>query len=500
MYLRELLKNCAVSGTYDPDIEVSGVTCDSRMVKKGDVFVALTGERTDGKAFIREALHRGAVCIVSEDFCESVGVPVVNTENIRSTCAVMFSNLYGAASDGMNVTAVTGTNGKTTASSLLWHIYTYSGRRAGLLGTVAKRTSDKKLDGEVCDDMTTPAPERLYKYIYEMKIQGCEHLILEASSHGLAQSRLDGIRVNTGIFMNMTPEHLDFHGSMENYYSAKRRLCEISDVFFANYDDPYGKRLCGEFPEIYAYSAVPETAADSRVWATGAMYRSRGLSGIEYMFCSKDAVFPVKCRMVGKIALYNSLAAISAALKDGISPDIIIKAVEAFKGVKGRFETVLSGNKAPACIIDYAHTPDSFEKALLQTRALMKSGSRLILVFGCGGERDRYKRSVMGHLAEKYADTVVVTEDNSRGEEPERIIREILGGMKAPEKAAVVMDRERALFTAVEKSSRRDVILILGKGHEEYIIDKYGKRPFSERKIIKSAILEKYGSLDEEDG
>lgn len=494
MFLEDLLKGCNVSGDYCKGTEISGVCCDSRLVKPGDVFIAMKGEKTDGGLFIREAVKNGAACIVSERELRE-GFPNVQVDNVRRACAVMYSNFYGDPARDMKTVAVTGTNGKTTVASLLWHVFESDGRKTGLVGTVTKRTSEKSLEDETWDNMTTPTPDKLYKYIYEMKKDGCDHLILEASSHGLALSRLDGIHVDVGVFTNLSPEHLDFHGTMENYYASKRRLCETSETMLVNYDDPYGKRLCGEFLNAYAVSAIPETAADSRVWATGAMYRSRGLSGIEYMFCCKDTVFPVKSSMIGKNALYNTLSAVSAALIQGISPEVITAAVESFKGVKGRFETVCSGKGVPVCIIDYAHTPDSFEKVLVQTRSLMKRGSKLFLVFGCGGERDRLKRSVMGRTAEKYADTVILTNDNPRGEDPETIISQICSGMKYPEKVYVIYDREEALHFSVEKSTFEDVILVLGKGHEEYIIDRLGKRPFSERKILRKAVSEKYGGF-----
>lgn len=498
MFLKDLLKGCRVVGDYDGGQEVTGVCCDSRTLTKGNVFVALKGEKNDGAEHICEAYKRGAACVVSECHIQNENIPVIIVNNSRSACAVMYSNMYGNPADNMNTVAVTGTNGKTTVASLLWHIYACSGRKTGLVGTVTKRTSDKSLDGEVWDNMTTPDPDKLYKYIFDMKCDGCDHLILEASSHGLAQSRLDGMHIDVGAFTNLTSEHLDFHGTMENYYRAKQKLCGMSQAFFVNYDDFYGKRMCREFPDALAYSAVPETAADSRVWATAAMYRSKGLSGIEYMFCCKDTVFSVNSKMIGKNALYNTLTAAVVALHQGISPEVIAKGIETFKGVKGRFEIVCSGRGVPVCIIDYAHTPDSFEKVLIQTRALMKHGSELFLVFGCGGERDKLKRSVMGSMAEKYADKVIVSDDNPRGEDPAKIIKEILAGMKLPGKAWVINDREAALNYAVRMSSCRDVILILGKGHEEYIIDKCGKRPFYERRIIRKAVLEKYGISCEE--
>ncbi len=494
MTLQYLLEGCAVSGDYPKGTEITSVCCNSEDAASGSLFIALKGQKNDGRGFISEAVCRGAVCVVCEEPSVLCSVPCVTVKNVRSACARIFSNYYGNPDCGMKSIAVTGTNGKTTVAAILEHIYTSAGRKTGIVGTVSKKWGEESF-GTLSDTMTTPNPEKLYEYLYRMRTAGCDTVVLEASSHALELSKLDGMHTDIGVFTNLTPEHLDFHGSMENYYRSKRRLAEKSKIFVVNYDDPYGKRLCEEFPSALAVSADPRSAVDKRVYATAAMYRSRGFSGIEYMFCCKDTVFPVRSKMTGETALYNTLISAAAALADGVPSKTIMKAVESFEGVCGRFETVCGGADVPRVIIDFAHTPDSFEKVLVQTRECMSLGTKLTVVFGCGGERDRSKRPVMGAAAEKYADRVIVTDDNPRGEDPSDIRKQIIAGIKNKNSIIEIEGREPAIRHAVSISNIRDIVLVLGKGHEEYMIDARGKHPFSEREIIKNAVFDKYGTL-----
>ncbi len=493
MLLEKLLNGCSAVGSYDGRAEITSVCCNSKEVTKGSMFIALSGRKTDGGKYVDEAFKKGAACVVCEGEPFAAALPYAFVSDARSACARIFSNFYGNPDVGMKTVCVTGTNGKTTVASLLEHIFARDGRKPGLLGTVIKRSDGKFFTEE--DTMTTPDPMKLYGYLHQMKKDGCDTVVMEASSHALAFSKLDGMHVDVGLFTNLTPEHLDFHGSMENYYRAKRKLAEKADSFFVNYDDHYGKRICRDFPDAVAVSADPSTAANERVFATAAMYRSLGFEGIKYVFCCKETVFPITSQMIGINALYNTLMAAATSLYLGISPEVITSAVADFKGVDGRFETVCGGVGVPRVIIDYAHTPDSFEKALVQVRMFMRRSSRLIVVFGCGGERDKTKRAAMGEAAEKYADLVVVTDDNPRGEDPDEIRYGILCGIKNKKNAVEIKGRREALEYAVQHSRQKDVVLILGKGHEEYIIDKCGKHPFPEREIIRNFIFAKYGVL-----
>ncbi|MBE6562477.1 MAG: UDP-N-acetylmuramoyl-L-alanyl-D-glutamate--2,6-diaminopimelate ligase [Ruminococcaceae bacterium] len=494
MILGKLLEGCGAKGDYNETTDVSSVCFNSKKVTKGALFAALKGSKADGRDYIAEAAEKGASCVLCEGEISFSKIPVIRVENVRSAAAKVCSNFYGNPDRDMKIIAVTGTNGKTTVCALLEYIYGRAGRKTGMLGTVYKRGGGEELDcGE--DNMTTPDPEKLYGYLRKIKDAGCDTVIMEASSHALAHSKLDGMHIDLGLFTNLTPEHLDFHGSMENYYRAKSLLAKKSKSFLVNYDDHYGKRLCDEFPRALAVSATPETAADRRVWATAAMYRDHGFYGIEYMFCCRETVFPVMSVTVGKNALYNTLLSSAAALYGGIEPHIIANAVAEFRGISGRFETVCFGHDVPRVIIDYAHTPDSFERVLSETRQLTRELSKLTVVFGCGGERDKGKRPVMGAIAEKYAHRVIITDDNPRGEEPSEIRRDILDGIKDKKKICVIGDRKEALESAVYQSSAGDVILVLGKGHEEYIIDKNGRHPFPEREIIKNAVFNKFGTL-----
>lgn len=497
MKLSQLFENCPV--TYDKsfeNIDIGSVVTSSERVTAGSLFAAIKGLRHDGYDSVNEAAHRGAVCILSDRRpAGGVKVPVVLTDDVRKTVALALSNFYGRPDRKMKTAAITGTNGKTTTALILEHILRRAGYSVGVMGTLGITLNSEHLLSEkerAAYSMTTPDPEILYRSLHMMKEKGCDAVVLEASSHALELRKLDGLRIDVGAFTNLTPEHLDFHHDMESYYLAKRRLCEMSDRFIVNIDDPFGKRLWSEFPSSRGISCVPENAADENAFATAVVYRDSGFNGIEYMYYSKKAIFEIKSPMWGKNALYNTMCAASIALELGVDASVISDALRSFRGVKGRLEEVCSGKGMARVIIDYAHTPDALEKALATVKGLMAGRGRLILVFGCGGDRDTEKRSVMGRIAEKNADYTFVTSDNPRNEDPEKIISMIKEGMGDISRYTCVTDRREALCKAIAMSRAGDVVLVCGKGHEEYIIDKRGKRPFPEREIILNAVREKY--------
>ncbi len=497
MKLARLFENCDVK--YDEasgNIEISAVVTSSESAVPGCVFAAIKGRRRDGYDKIGEAVKKGAVCVLSDRVYDDGKTVNILTDDVRRAVALAFSNFYGNPDRGMTVAAVTGTNGKTTTALTLEHILRRAGRRVGVIGTLGVTVDGKSIlgDGEAQEySMTTPDPELLYKSLYQMKKAGCSDVVLEASSHALELRKTDGLHVDVGAFTNLTPEHLDFHSDMESYFLAKRRLCVMADRFAANVDDPYGRRLAGEFSNVKSFSCVPESAADSSVSVTAAAYRNLGFDGISYVYYSREAIFDIRSPMWGRNALYNTVCAAASALELGVPQDTVRAALGDFHGVRGRLETAACGRGKTRVIVDYAHTPDALEKSIRTVRGLMGKRSRLILVFGCGGDRDTKKRAVMGQIADRLCDFTFVTSDNSRSEDPLKIISMIEEGFSDPGKYTVVVDRESALRQAVFYAGSRDVVLVCGKGHEEYITDSRGKREFHERDILRRAFSEKYG-------
>ena len=489
MLLSELL---AGAGAVMPecDFEISSVTSDSGRVVPRGVFVALKGEKTDGKCYIGEALSRGAAAVVTDDKTVDGAIYVPDAD---FASAVIFSNFNGKPCDGMTVVAVTGTCGKTSTVSLLSHILRRCGRSVGTVGTVELRANDKIIDKEEfypasSSTMTTPDAENFYRALRAIRDAGCDTVVTEASSHSLERKRFSGMTVDLGVFTNLSPEHLDHHSDMEDYFSAKRRLADISEKFITNVDDPYGYRLFTEYPRSLGIGSFDHPGRPLLFASYKNVTERR--EGLSYDFVTAGGTAAITTPLWGDFGLYNTHAAASAALALGHDTADIARAIPSFEGVPGRMETLDVAHGAPTAIIDYAHTPASLEAALKNVR--QHFGGRIILVFGCGGERDKTKRSVMGRAARDFADYTVVTSDNPRGEDPRAIISDIERGIAGGE-YEVVVDRAEAIWRAASVARRGDVILCCGKGHEKYLIDKTGKHPFDEKAILIRALEEVYG-------
>lgn len=496
MRLSQLLSNVTILRPYR-DYEITSVFVDSEKVAEGGLFIAVRGEKSDGHDYAARALLKGAVCVVAER--EIPGIPrekLVITDSCRRAAAMIFSAFYGNPADSMHLAAVTGTNGKTTVAKLCSHILRAAGYKTGTLGTLGADfcpNGGENLLGKTDERgaaLTTPTPEYLYRALSEMRKAGCDSAVMEASSHALELSRLDALHFEAGAFLNLSRDHLDFHRTVENYFQAKSRLADMSDSFFVNYDDRWCRRLADENPRAVAFSAIPETAADDRVYATACACRNRGAGGMEYLFYSRDAIFKIRTKMWGMNAVYNSMAASLIALKFGVSPVVIQEATSTFDGVRGRMEVLPRLAGEATFIIDFAHTPDALEKAIGCVRGVMRGG-RLLLIFGCGGERDKTKRAPMGTVADSLADFTYVTNDNPRGENPLEIISMIEAGFTRSDNHTVIVRRDEALCRAVFDSRAGDYVLVCGKGHEDYIIDSDGKRYFSEREVIGEALKRK---------
>lgn len=474
------------------DPELGNLRANSFEVEPGDTFICIKGESHDGHDFICIACERGATLIIAERFTpyleEHPEIDYVIVENTRLASAQIWNNLCGRPSDRMIFVAVTGTNGKTSTTYFLKEIFSRAGYVTGLIGTVKCMSGEHtEIIGESgVNSMTTPPPEKLYPELKRMVDEGVEIVFLEASSHALAQYRLDPIRFELALFTNLTPEHLDYHGDMENYFAAKSRLLRLSNCASVNSDDEWMSKLTdvADIP-VLTYSAKHE--ADFRAVDSGC---PTDRHGIFYRLSERGAEYDITCPIDGEFTVYNTLAAISAARLFGIKPEVIQEALANAPQIPGRMEMISTDAGFEVCI-DYAHTPDALRLSLETLRAKVKPGGRLIAVFGCGGDRDAAKRPVMGRIASELADLVIITSDNSRSENPRSIIFDIVRGITERAKCRVIEKRDRAIIHALNEARENDIILLAGKGHEDYEIDATGKHPFSERGIVNKALAKR---------
>ena len=461
-----------------PDAKITGqlrrsiglLTDDSRQVVPGSCYIAVRGTQFDGHSVIPRAIADGAVAIVAETPCppkaEAKGIYWVQVENTREACGRLMSAWYGFPSQQMVMLGVTGTNGKTTISYLLHHIVRNTWHKAGLIGTIlydngASRTTSHN---------TTPGSAELQRMLAEMVRNGCRAVSMEVSSHALEQHRTAGTNFRIGIFTNLTQDHLDYHGDMESYYQAKKKLflnmAESGDskaVAVINVDDTYGRRLAEEMRPLMKVRTFGESLdADYRI-----VPRLITLKGSRYELIHHNRTYLVRIPLIGAFNISNSAAALVGAAAAGVNLRDAISSLAAAPQVPGRMELVSSGGHVQ-CFVDYAHTPDALENVCSTMRELCRQG-KLIVVFGCGGNRDRTKRPLMGAAAAKYADICLVTSDNPRNEDPVSIIDEIMPGIPA-EKQHRITHRAEAIRTALDMARPGEVELIAGKGHEDYQI------------------------------
>ena len=446
------------------DVRCTGVEYDSRKAKPGSVFVALPGQKADGVAFVPQALASGAVAIVSErSRPEHVAAPWIAVRNARLALAHLAAEFFGHPSRQMTVVGITGTNGKTTTSYLLQAIFEAAGTPCGLMGTVAYRIGDR----QIAATRTTPEAPDVQLLMRQMLDAGCRACVMEVSSHALAMHRVDGIHFAAGVFTNLTRDHLDFHHDMESYFAAKRRLFELLPAEapgVINVDDPRGASLVdvAQRPVTYAVNRDADVTPGPL---------SFGLDGLTFDARTPQGVAHVESKLVGKPNVYNILAAVATAAALGVGIDAIERGLQRLAGVPGRFELVSAAGDDITVVVDYAHTDDALRNLLETARPL--ASRRLITVFGAGGDRDRTKRPLMGMVAARLSDVVVITSDNPRTEDPLRIIEEVKLGaepeMRQGNAEVVAMpDRREAILHSIDRASTGDVVLIAGKGHEKY--------------------------------
>jgi UDP-N-acetylmuramoyl-L-alanyl-D-glutamate--2,6-diaminopimelate ligase len=464
---------------------VAGIAYDSRAVSQDQVFVALRGQHADGTAFAEQAIRRGAAAVVSETPAPpDVHVPWAIVDDARLALALLADAFYRHPSGDMRVIGITGTNGKTTSSYLIASIFDSAGIRCGVLGTVAYKIGDEVREAT----RTTPEAPEVQALLRELVDRRCGACAMEVSSHALSLRRVDGVSFSAGVFTNLTRDHLDFHADMEAYFQAKRRLFEMlpdDAPSLLNVDDPRGVSLIEAVGRPVTY-AVKQPADVT----PGPL--SFSLDGLTFDVRTPRGTVHVRSRLVGRPNVYNILAAVSTAIALDIPLDAIEYGIRALGGVPGRFELVSSAHDEVTVVVDYAHTDDALRNLLETARPL--AHGRLITVFGCGGDRDRTKRPLMGAVAGRLSDLIVITSDNPRSEDPNRIIEEIQRGITPDtrrdtgQRLLTIPDRRAAIAKAIEVANPGDLVLIAGKGHEKYQVIGDRTLPFDDTAVAREAL------------
>ena len=474
MKLGKLLENIpALEFCADPETEITGISYDSRKTQPGDLFVAIKGFEADGHRFIPKAVANGAAAVLCED-APADGTPYVRVADCRYGLAVASRDFFGNPAGEMKVIGFTGTSGKTSSTQILKHVLeSQLGAKVGLIGTNGNMIGDELLHTE----HTTPESYELHRLFRQMADAGCTHVVMEVSSHSLTLERVAGITFDVAVFTNLSQDHLDLHGTMEAYAEAKRKIFSQCRVGCINADDGRAAFMAeGAKCPIFTYSAKDNgadlVAKDIRLTA----------SGVRFAAVSAGELELTKLAIPGMFSVYNALSVTAAGLCLGLSLHDCAEGLASAKGVKGRMESVPTDGDY-SILIDYSHKPDALEKALKTLRPVTKG--RLTVLFGCGGDRDRVKRPIMGAIAAQNADLVIVTSDNPRTEEPMAIINEILPGLKKGRAASkVICDRIEAIRWAIDNAGPGDVILLAGKGHEDYQIVGHEKHHMDEREIV----------------
>ena len=469
MKLSELLKNADVKNSF-ADCEIVDVTQDSRLVEEGFLFVCIKGNTFDGHSVAKEMLEKGARAVVCERDLGLENQIVVS--DTREAYSVICANYFSNPAKKLKLIGLTGTNGKTTTTFLIKQILEGAGKRVGLIGTVQNMVCNEVYPAKY----TTPDAYELQRLFSLMVKADCEYCVMEVSSQALAQGRVNGLNFEIGAFTNLTQDHLDYHKTWENYFNSKRILFENSSIAVTNADDENGlKIVSGLNCKVVSY-AVNTNNAD--YVAKNVKFKS---NGVEYELVS-ELIGRVNCPIPGRFSVYNSLCAASIALTLGISFEEVLTAISKSNGVKGRIEVVPTDTDYTV-IIDYAHSPDGLENIISSLREIAKK--RIVTVFGCGGDRDRTKRPIMGKIAAELSDFCVVTSDNPRSENPSKIIEDILEGIKGVSTPYVVVENRReAIKWALEHAEKDDIILLAGKGHETYQILPTGTIHFDEREVV----------------
>lgn len=478
MKLTQLLKTW-----LEHDCTITGIQNDSRLIQPGDLFVAYTGAATDGRLFIEQAVFAGAVAVAYEpDNFPIAGVlpasvPCIPVPKLATKLAYIAKEFYGNPNDSLTITGVTGTNGKTTIAYQLAQAHHLLGQEAAYIGTIGEGNVEELM----LLDNTTPDSLRLQNLLHQYKNQSIKQVCMEVSSHALAQHRVDAIEFKQAIFTNLTLDHLDYHRNMEHYAAAKAILFGEESLQWAiiNQDDEYQQIMTAAIkPHVKKLTYGLQQACD-----VTAVNWHMDINGTEIEVHSPWGQHHLKIKALGAFNIYNSLAVFSSLLASGYSPEKVVAVMSQLKAAPGRLELVVS---SPYVLVDYAHTPDALENALM-TLGQLKKG-RLWVVFGCGGDRDKTKRPIMGKIASDRADQIVITSDNPRTEDPQTIMDEIVHGVSSSVNMIQLINREEAITYALKKADKEDIILIAGKGHETYQQIGTVKHAFSDQEVVRRCL------------
>lgn len=481
MKLKEILQNVSVlfhSGNLE--IEINGIENDSRKIVEGNLFVAVKGYEVDGHHFCKAAVQNGAKAILLEDKDPALeqeltakGVTLIQVKDSRKALGEVAASFYNHPAKRMNMVGITGTNGKTSTSLLSYAVLEENNHRVGVVGTISNRIHKM----EIPTERTTPEAHELQRLFAQMIEHRVDTAVMEVSSHALALHRVDEIPFKIGVFTNLSLDHLDFHETMENYKLAKKKLFSLCEIGIINADDPVAEDLLADnsCQKVLRYSMV-DASAD--YFAKNIKHE---ITGTEYQLSYQGEEYAVRLQTPGNFSVYNSLAAIAIATQLEVSMKDCLDALQKHSLVRGRFETVVLPNGSTA-VVDYAHTPDGLENVLKSIHEFKKG--RVITVFGCGGDRDKTKRPIMAQIAERYSDYIYITSDNPRTEDPLQILKDIEAGVKGDLYECEV-DRKAAILKALQSAKQEDVILIAGKGHEDYQIIGKEKIHFDDVEIVK---------------
>lgn len=474
----------------NPDVEISSISSDSRKIQPGALFAAISGHRVEGSSFVESAIQAGAVAVLTEQPLDA-SIPQLVVPNVRDAMAILAPYIYDFPSSKMRMIGVTGTNGKTTTSFLIHHLLKSAGKKVGLIGTICSLIGDKVIEST----NTTPDIADLQELLHQMLEAGSDTVIMEVSSHALALNRTAGCEFDVGIFTNLTQDHLDFHHTLEEYCDAKKKLFvslgegkKGNKRGIINQDDP-------SMENFQSATKVPVWTYGYKQGADFQVVKAEiSQEGTSISLKTPDGEKELKSSLVGDFNVYNILAAVSAVRSEGMSWEAIEKGLASFSGVSGRFQQITNGKNMPLVVVDYAHTPDGLKNVLETARKLTQG--KLITVFGCGGDRDRTKRPLMGKIGADLADQVILTSDNPRSEEPMAILQDILTAWESNvEKPEAIADRKEAIEKAIQLANPRDVVLISGKGHETYQILKDEVIHFDDREVACAALEAKYGKI-----
>lgn len=484
MRLDELLRSAGYTfpeNTENP--EIKGISANSGEVAPGEIFVAIKGLHTDGFSHIGEAIRRGACFVVSER--EVPGTPSLTVPNAREAHARLLDAFYGHPASGMKLIGVTGTNGKTSVSAMIFHLLRAAGYSAGLIGTVECRINDRVVsvkNRNALANMTTPDPAALYPLLSDMRREGAVYVVMEVTSHALAFSKVSPLTFACGIFTNLTPDHLDLHGDMESYFTEKKKLFAQSESAVISTSTTYGEYLAQTLSIPFYAVSKGETLLD---------IQKNGDRGVSFSLLYHGKKLPFSLPVPGDFSVENGALAAAAGLSLGIPVNLVERTLAEFPGVPGRLERVQGVPEGISVFLDYAHTPDALEKLLHSVRDFASPEQRILLLFGCGGDRDRTKRPEMGRIGSRLADFLILTSDNCRSEEPEAILRDILRGVDKEKPYIVIPDRREAIRYGVLHAKPGDILLLAGKGHETYEIRGKERLPFYERELVREFFRER---------